>query len=152
MAESLRVVVRFADGRTLKGTTQDFRPASASFHLIRADGLAVVEVRVPELKAVFFVRDLSGSHRRAKPRGFLAAPAETSKGKKVAVLFRDGELICGYSLSFSPDRAGFFMVPADEQGNNLRIYVVTAAAAEVKAGPAAEQLAKRVLDAKPKAR
>ena len=152
MAESLRVVVRYADGRTLKGTTQDFRPASASFHLIRADGLAVVEVRSADLKAVFFVRDFSGSHERTKLRGYLDAPAETSKGKKVAVRFRDGELICGYTLSFSPDRAGFFMVPADAESNNLRIYVVTSAAAEIKAGPAAEQLAKRVLDPKPTAR
>ena len=152
MAESLRVVVRFADGRMLKGTTQDFRPASASFHLIRADGLAVLEVRMADLKAVFFVRDFSGSSDRAKVRGFLAAPPESSKGKKVAVLFRDGELICGYTLTFSPDRAGFFMVPADAQSNNLRIYVVTAAAAEIKAGPAAEQLAKRAFDPKPKKR
>jgi len=152
MAESVRVVVRFADGRTLKGTTQDFRPASASFHLIRGDGLAVVEVRVADLKAVFFVRDFSGSHERTKLRGFLSAPAEASQGKKVAVLFRDGELICGYTLSFSPDRAGFFMILADSASNNLRVYVVTAAATEIKAGPAAEQLARRVLETKPKAR
>ena len=63
---------------------------------------SVIEVRVPDLKAVFFVRDFSGSHERTKLRGFLAAPPETPKGKKVAVLFRDGELICGYTLSFSP--------------------------------------------------
>jgi hypothetical protein len=146
MTESLRVVVRFATGQTLKGTTGDFRPASARFHLIPADGSRVVEVRVAELKAVFFVRDFAGSPERTKLRGFLAAPAETTQGKKVAVLFRDGELVCGYTLTFSPDRAGFFMFPADSASNNLRIYVVTAAAAEVKAGPAAEQLAKRVLD------
>jgi hypothetical protein len=149
MADSLRVVVRFADGRTLKGTTQDFRAASASFHLIRADGLAVVEVRVADLKAVCFVRDFSGSHERTKLRGFVSAPSEPGMGKKVAVLFRDGELICGYTLSFSPDRAGFFLVPADPASNNLRVYVVTAAAAEIKAGPAAEQLARGVLEEKP---
>ena len=152
MAESLRVVVRFANGETLKGTTHDFRPASARFHLIPADGARVAEVRVEQLKAVFFVRDFGGAPERTKLRGFLAAPPETSQGRKVAVLFRDGELVCGYSLTFSPDRAGFFMFPADIASNNLRIYVVTAAAAEIKAGPAAEQLAKRVLDAKPSAR
>ena len=146
MAESLRVVVRYTNGQTLKGTTQDFRPGSPRFHLIRADGLAVLDVSVADLKAVFFVRDFSGSHDRTKPRGFLAAPAETSKGKKVAVLFRDGELLCGYTLAFSPDRAGFFLVPSDTGTNNLRIYVVTAAAAQIKAGPAAENLARRVLD------
>lgn len=146
MAESLRVVVRFANGQTLKGTTQDFRPANARFHLIPADGAAVVDVHMDLLKAVFFVRDFAGSAERAKLRGFLAAPPETSLGKKVAVRFRDDELLCGYTLSFSPDRTGFFMSPADVGSNNLRIYVVTSAAAEIKAGPAAEQLAQRILD------
>ena len=146
MAESLRVVVRYANGQTLKGTTGDFRPASPRFHLIPADGSAVVEVGVDQLKAVFFVRDFAGWPERTKGRGFLAAAPETSQGKKVAVLFRDGELVCGYTLTFSPDRAGFFMFPADPASNNLRIYAVTAAAAEVKAGPAAEQLAQRILD------
>src|SRR5258705_636562 len=146
MAENLRVVVRFTNGQTLKGTTGDFRPASPLYHLIPSNGSAVADVRVDQLKAVFFVRDFAGSPERNKLRGFLAAPAETAQGKKVAVLFRDGELVCGYTLTFSPDRAGFFMFPADNASNNLRIYVVTAAAAEVKAGPAAEQLAQRILD------
>jgi hypothetical protein len=146
MGESLRVVVRYSNGQTLKGTTGDFRPASPRFHLIPANGAPVVEVRIDQLKAVFFVRDFQGTAERTKLRGFLTAPPETSRGKKVAVLFRDGELVCGYTLTFSPDRAGFFMFPADIASNNLRIYVVTAAAAEVKAGPAAEQLAKRILD------
>jgi len=146
MAENLKVVVRYANGQTLKGTTGDFRPASPRFHLIRADGSGVVDVSVAELKAVFFVRDFAGSPERTKLRGFLDAPAETSRGKKVAVLFRDGELACGYTLTFSPDRAGFFMFPADAASNNLRIYVVTAAAAQVKAGPAAQNLAQLVLD------
>jgi hypothetical protein len=146
MAENLKVVVRYATGQTLKGTTGDFRPASPRFHLIPSDGSAVVDVRMAELKAVFFVRDFAGSPERTKLRGFLSAPAETTQGKKVAVLFRDGELVCGYSLTFSPDRAGFFLFPADPASNNLRVYVVNAAAAEVKAGPAGENLAQRVLD------
>ena len=149
MAENLKVVVRYSNGQTLKGTTGDFRPASPRFHLIPSDGSSVVDVRVAELKAVFFVRDFAGSAERTKLRGFLEAPAETSHGKKVAVLFRDGELLCGYTLAFSPDRAGFFMSPSDAASNNLRIYVVTAAAAEVKAGPAAQNLAQRVLDKLP---
>jgi hypothetical protein len=91
------------------------------------------------------VRDFAGAPERTKLRGFLAAPPETSQGKKVAVLFRDGELVCGYTLTFSPDRAGFFMFPADAMGNNLRIFVVVRAAAEIKAGPAADQLVTRML-------
>jgi Family of unknown function (DUF6982) len=145
MAENLRVVVRFSNGQKLKGTIQDFKPASPRFHLIPAEGGAPVEVRMDQLKAVFFVRDLDGKPSRQKLRGFLDAPVETAQGKKVAVRFRDEELLCGYTLSYTPERKGFFVFPADSEGNNQRIYVVTSAAAEIKAGPAAEQLAQKVL-------
>ena len=145
LSEGLRVVVRFADGRTLKGTTQDFKPASLRFHLVPASGGSALEVRLDELKAVFFVRDFAGQSSRSKLRGFLDAPAETPQGKKVAVHFRDGELLCGYTMTFSPERAGFFVFPEDRGGNNLRVFVVVRAAAVVKMGPAAEQLARDVV-------
>lgn len=145
MADALRVVARFRDGRTLKGTTQDFKPASPRFHLVPAGGGAPVEVRLDALKAVFFVRSVEGSPGRDKLKGFVEAAAETPQGKKIAVRFTDDELLCGYTLTYSPGREGFFLFPADVGGNNLRVYVVTAAAAEIKAGPAAEQLAARVL-------
>lgn len=145
MAEALRVVVRFTDGRTLKGTTHDFKPASPRFHLVPPAGGSAVEVRLEALKAVFFVRDFEGRPSRAKLRGFLDAPAVTAQGKKVAVQFRDGELLCGHTMTFAPDRAGFFVFPADHDGNNLRAFVLTAAAVAIKVGPAAEQLAREVL-------
>ena len=43
MSETLRVVARFCDGRMLKGTTQDFKPASPRFHLAPAEGGAAAE-------------------------------------------------------------------------------------------------------------
>lgn len=145
MAEALRVVARFSDGTTLKGTTQDFKPASPRFHVIPANGGAPIEVRLDALKAVFFVRNLEGDAGRGKLKGFVEAAAETPQGKKIAVRFKDDELLCGYTLTYSPDREGFFLFPADVASNNLRVYVVAAAAAEIKAGPAAEQLAARAL-------
>jgi hypothetical protein len=146
MSEAMKVVVRYVDGTVLKGTTQDFFPNRPSFHLIPFDGGASVEVRSKLLKAVFFVKDFTGNASRRDIPGFIAGPGETGQGKKVAVRFRDGELMCGYSLSYMPDRDGFFLFPADKEGNNLRVYVATAACSEVKAGPAADTLAQRVLD------
>jgi hypothetical protein len=146
MPEANRVVVRFTDGRTLKGTTQDFKPGSPRFHLLPAAGGARLEVRLDALKAVFFVRDFEGQASRSKLRGFLAAAAETPQGRKVAVHFRDGELLCGYTMTFSPERAGFFVFPEDHGGNNQRVFVMSAAAAAIKIGPAAEQLAREVLE------
>jgi hypothetical protein len=147
MAELNRVVAHFTDHRILKGTTQDFFPNRASFHLQPAEGGPTVEIRCKQLKGLFFVKEYAGNAKRRDLRGFLAAPGETSHGKKIAVRFKDGELLCGYSLSYMPDREGFFMFPSDSGSNNLRIYVVTAATAEVKAGPAADVLAQKVLAA-----
>lgn len=146
MSEINKVVVHSMAGKLLKGTTQDFFPNRPIFHVQPNDGKPPVEVKTMQLKAVFFVKDYAGSPHRKDVRGFINAPGETAQGKKLAVRFKDGELLCGYSLSYSADRDGFFMFPSDAGSNNMRIYVVTSACAEVKAGPAAEQMAQRALD------
>jgi hypothetical protein len=143
------VVARYIDGRVLKGVTRDFSPNRPMFHVDPQDGESTVELRFRQLKALFFVTSLEGDPSRQDVRGFVHGPVETQQGKKIAVRFRDGELLCGYTLSWSPDREGFFLFPADVHGNNQRIYVVTASTLEVKAGPAAEVLAQRVLSEAP---
>jgi hypothetical protein len=103
-------------------------------------------VQTKELKAVFFVKSTAGNPERQAIAGFLESPMETAQGKKIAVLFEDEELLCGHTLSWTPEREGFFLVPSDPGSNNLRIYIVSAAAKQIKAGPAAETLAKQVLE------
>jgi hypothetical protein len=143
------VVARYTDGRALKGVTRDFSPNRAMFHIDPQDGSTPVEVRFRQLKALFFVHSLEGDPARQDVRGFVHGPLETQQGKKIAVRFRDGEFVCGYTLTWSPDREGFFMFPADVHSNNQRIFVITTSTLEVKAGPAAEVLAQRVLAEKP---
>lgn len=145
MAETNKVVAHLNGGKILKGTTQDFFPNRPIFHVLPADGSPGIEMRIRQLKALFFVKDYAGNRERRDVRGFVEGPAETAQGKKIAVRFKDGELLCGYSLSFSPDREGFFMFPSDPGSNNLRVYVVTSSTVEVKAGPAAEAMAQRAL-------
>ncbi len=144
------VVARFADGRVMKGVTQDFTPNRGIFHIHPpGQDSASTELRFKQLKALFFVSSLDGNPSRQDVLGFVQGPAETTQGKKIAVRFRDGEFICGYTLSWTPEREGFFLFPADPHGNNQRIFVITAATAEVKAGPAAEVLAQRILASRP---
>ncbi len=139
MAENIKVVAHYLDGRIVKGSTQDFFPNRPMFHLRSMEGKAL-EVRCKDLKAVFFVKDIDGNEQRRDLLGFVRAPAETAHGRKLAVRFKDGELLCGYSLAYTQDRDGFFVFPADPGSNNLRVYVLTGSAAEIKAGPAAETL------------
>ena len=141
------VVARYLDGRTLKGVTHDFTALRPSLHIEIEDSHEILEVRMRQLKALFFVKSFDGFPERTDVRGFIEGPHENAQGRKIAVRFRDGELMCGYTMSWTPDREGFFMFPADDGSNNDRVYVVTAATAEVKAGPAAEALAQRMLNA-----
>src|SRR2546426_437499 len=100
MTDIVRVVARHLDGRMLKGTTSDFFPGRPLFHLQLVGGGPAAEIRCKTLKALFFVKDLAGDPKRRDLRGFIDAPGETAKGKKIAVRFKDGELLCGYALSY----------------------------------------------------
>jgi len=145
--DNLKVVAHFQDGTVVHGTTLDFLPNRPMFHLQPMDGGPARKVQCVRLKALFFVKSFVGSPKRDDIRGFIAGPAETQQGRKVAVRFKDGELLCGYTLGYSGERDGFMMFPADAEGNNSRIYVMRSSTVEIKAGPAAEVLAEKVLAA-----
>lgn len=146
MADTIKVVAHYLDGRLVKGTTSDFVAHRPVFHLQPMDGGGTAVVRCDQLKAVFFVKDYAGYPGRKDVRGFIDGPSENVHGRKVAVSFKDGELFCGYSLAFSSERAGFFVFPADPDSNNLRVFVMLKATKEVKAGPAAEALARKAIE------
>jgi hypothetical protein len=128
-----RVVARYLDGRTLKGTTADFLPARPSFHVVpsgqQGTSIQVIEVKIAELKAVFFVRDLTGDAAYNEAKAF--PPDAHPAGRKVQVEFSDGETIVGTTQGYQPDRPGFFVVPVDPKSNNERCFVVMAAVKDV---------------------
>ena len=118
-----RVVARFRDGRTVKGTTTDFLPTRDTLHI--HTNVAVDLVRLSELKALFFVRDLVGDPGRQDSNQFDLA--RTVVGRKIRVEFADGEVLVGTTQGYQPERAGFFVVPADHDANHERVFVVQAA-------------------------
>lgn len=127
-----KVVARYQDGRVLKGFASDFLPNKDMFHLTLADappGTKPVEVQTAELKAVFFVKDFGGDPQYKDSEDFdLSKPVF---GRKIKVLFSDGELLVGTTQGYQPGRAGFFVTPADPRSNIERCYVVSAAAHRV---------------------
>lgn len=151
VAQTLKVVAHLANGTLVKGSTQDFHPDRAQFRVVLPNGRDTVPVRMDQLKALFFVRKLEGAPPRPRQKEFLPTDGNRPNGKPVAVQFRDGELLVGYTHSFNTERKGFFMLPADPGDNNLRIFVMKSAAAALKLGPAAEQMA-RPAEGTPEAR
>jgi hypothetical protein len=87
-------------------------------------------VKISDLKAIFFVRTFEGDKTYSDKKSFIRA---TAKGKKVFVRFYDGESMMGHIEGQVPwekgffleaKKGGFFLIPVDEQSNNIRVFVV----------------------------
>jgi hypothetical protein len=125
-----KVVARFRDGRVIKGATTDFIPTRDNFHVQQEGGGQVVLVKHADLKAIFFVRDYAGNPAHRNKNEY-----DTSKpviGRKIRVVFKDGEVIVGTTQGYQPGRPGFFVVPADPEANAERVYVLTSATRDVE--------------------
>lgn len=126
-----KIVVRYKDGRVLKGFSHDFSPGRSQFALwpsINAPEHDGMLVPLSVLKAVFFVRDFQGDASYTEERSF----GQAAHGRKLEVTFADNELLVGTTLSYRPDGQGFFVIPADPRANNLRVFVVTSAVRHVR--------------------
>lgn len=143
MSDANRVVAHVLDGTVLKGTTRDFFPERPAFHLLLTGSDAQQLIKCDQLKALFFVKELAGHPERRDLPGFVRGAQETSMGKKVAVRFRDGEVLCGYTLAYNPQRSGFFLTPAEARSNNVRVFVFLHATQQVCVGPEADELVRR---------
>ena len=124
-----QVVARFQDGRVVKGVTSNFLPAREGFHVQTPDGASVAIVQ-SELKALYFVRDFKGDPTRRTSNRF--DPTRPILGRKIQVVFEDGEVMTGTTQGYQPNRPGFFVQPADAGCNNERCFVIAKATSRVE--------------------
>jgi small nuclear ribonucleoprotein (snRNP)-like protein len=133
---SQKVILRFLDGRIIKGYVSDFLPQSNHIS-IEDEAANKQDCPLTELKAVFYVKSFEGNRDYADKRSF----TETSqKGKKILVRFKDGERLIGYLEGDVPwqrgfflesKKGGFFLIPADDQTNNMKVFVVSTSVTDV---------------------
>jgi hypothetical protein len=126
--EPSKIVVRYQNGKILKGYTQNFFPNKPMFHIntLGASGSGqLVEVMVEELKAVFYVRDFMGNAKYVERKQL--APGDRPQGRLMEVTCLDGEVIVGTTTGYDPKRPGFFLFPLDPSSNNERVFMVTSA-------------------------
>jgi hypothetical protein len=126
------LIVRYRDGRTLKGFGRDFSPQRGRFQIWSSpdsDCPPESRITVPlgNLKAVNFVRRLDGELSQSQP-----TPNTVEPGRPIIVTFVDGEVLAATTLNYSEKAPGFFVTPVDKPTNNLRIYVVAKAIARVR--------------------
>ncbi|PKN06436.1 MAG: hypothetical protein CVU72_04470 [Deltaproteobacteria bacterium HGW-Deltaproteobacteria-7] len=127
-----KIVLRYVDGRTRKGTTGNFSPDREKFHVTPAGATPEsmpLEVHTGDLKAIFFVREFEGNREYQDHKFFDAGL--TVIGRKVKVVFNDGEVLVGSTTSYNPDRQGFFINPADPKSNIERCFVVKKATSKI---------------------
>lgn len=127
--DPIKIVVRFLDGRVIKGHSQDFNPTRTMFHL-QEDAAKPADrknmpIELKELKAVFFVKTYAGNKDFHERKEFTMV--DRAQGRKVEVTFTDGETMQGSTVGYDPQRPGFFLLPIDPGSNNMRIFVVSAA-------------------------
>jgi hypothetical protein len=131
--EPTKVVVRYSNGAVARGFTQNFSPNKDSFYLIPADNPSSqpLQVSLKRLKAVFVVRDFHGNPQYEERNFYMEG--ESLSGLKLEVTFSDGEVMVGSTvLNYDPKRQGNFIIPADPNSNNLRVFVVSSAVKRVR--------------------
>jgi hypothetical protein len=124
-----KVVVRYADGRVLKGYASAFDPDQPRFNLVSRHGSPgeAAEIWLKDLKALFFVRTFEGDPRYHESRDlYQPRPPGT---RKVRLEFDDGELLVGYVAAPDARRFGLFVTPLDPKSNNRRVFAVTSSVA-----------------------
>jgi len=127
-----KIVAHYQDGRLLKGVTNNFVPNKDFFHFIPMDsppGSKLLELRTAELKGLFFVKEFGGNPNYKEKKEFDSQ--KLSVGRKIRVVFKDGELMVGTTERCMKDSKGFFVVPADVNSNNECCFVVKSATQQV---------------------
>ena len=122
-----KVVLHFSKGTIQKGTTDDFFPNKEMFHFKENGQGEIREIRLGDLKAVYFVKNFEGNPDYQERDDV----TRVGFGKLIMVHFKDGETQVGYTQGFTPERTGFFVFPADPDSNNDRVFVLKAATDKV---------------------
>jgi hypothetical protein len=121
-----KVVARFLDGRVIKGISLDVDIDRPTCHIRTADQ-GTKEVKLVELKALFFVKDLAGNPAHEEGAVVDVGDARTRGAYTIAIKFADGERVVGVTVRYPPVRRFFYVIPADARSNNTRILVNRAA-------------------------
>jgi hypothetical protein len=119
-----KLVVRYINGRIVKGKTMNFNPAAPNFlihWLHNAPDAPPLQVWLSEVKAIFFVRDFAGNRLYKDRQNF--KPGDPYQGRRMKLDLSDGESMVGSSPNYAPGTPGFFFFPADPESNMLKAWI-----------------------------
>lgn len=135
--ENQRAILRFQDGSMRKGLIKDFTLAD-DYVYIEDESSEKQKIKLKQLKAIFFVRKFEGNKEHREKKSFSGT---RRTGKRLFVKFKDGEQMTGYLEGNTPwdkgffldlkKSSGFFLIPVDQDSNNIKVFVVTSAVQDV---------------------
>jgi hypothetical protein len=133
------VVARLNTGLVIRGTVNDFTPERPSFRVTQDGGGRGVEVKLKDLKALFFPRvDPPVEPERRRPPRY-GQPDPVTDGKRIVVFFNDGECMTGHTLSYRPEKVGFFLFPDDPGSQHEKVFIYSGVVTSVLTGREAEE-------------
>ena len=126
--QPVKAVLRYVDGRVVKGYAQEFDPQSPSFHFkesLETSSAKPIEIQREGLKGIFFVKTFEGDPLYKERKQF--TETDRQEGRRVKITFVDGEMLEGFTIGDHSQRPGFFLFPPDLESNSIGIYVLSAA-------------------------
>jgi len=140
-----KVVLRFLDGKIIKGHIRDFSERSEELILQELDSDDVRVMKIDILKAIFFVKTFEGNRQYNEKKSY---GIRKPRGRRTFIKFVDGEDMVGFMEGDLPwkkgfflnrhavsDLKGFFLLPADEGSNNIRVFIFAHAVRDVTVIP-----------------
>jgi len=139
-----KVVTRLMNGEVLKGYIKEFSPEQGRVDIKEEVTGDLHPVKIGDVKALFFVRSFKGNKEHKERKSYGLAKI---KGQRVFVKFRDGEGLVGFLEGDVPwekgfflskpgsARKGFFLLPVDEDTNNIKVFVVSSSVDAVTVVP-----------------
>jgi len=117
-----RIVAHFIDHTVVKGTSADVDPKRPVCH-VQTEDAGMVEVDLRLVKALFFVKDFSGKPGYDELHEPAPGDQRLRGTRQVEIEFSDGERLGGLMNRYPPLGPFFFVLPLDQDSNNIRILV-----------------------------
>ncbi len=136
MVSADKVVVRFLNGRILKGIVKDFAADASELRIEDAETGSELKIPIEDVKAVFFVKSYAGDSAHREKKAFGIREDTKNLRRKIYVKFKDGENMHGFVKGDIPwkqgyfvseprsSAKGFFVIPTDSESNNIKIFVI----------------------------
>ena len=139
-----KVVLRFINGKILKGYIKDFTAYADIAVIQEVETDKDHGIPIQKLKAIFFVKTFEGNSAHSDKKLF---GIRENIGRKVYIRFNDGESMMGYLEGDIPWEKGFylskptgalkgfFLVPVDVDSNNKKVFVVSSSIKDITLMP-----------------